>query len=169
MKTVGLLAMTLVVLALAAASAAAAPATTPCSHSAVDDPACVGNSIPSAQPTAGRWNQTDAVATIDDSQVLVFLAGLQDTPGKRLVPLFVGSDDTTTYSNAVAAVAFLSAGQVARARRVFDGLPAAGDPAPPALAAAPTSSSAARPPACQEPIWTPMISGSATTPGCSRP
>ena len=131
MKTVGLLAMTLVMLALAAASAAAAPPDAPCAHGAVDDPACVGNStIPDAQPTVGRWNQTAAGTTIDDSQVLVFLASLQDTPGTRLVPLFVGSDDTTTYSNAVAAVAFLSAGQVARARRVFDGLPAAGDPCP---------------------------------------
>ena len=70
MKTVGLLAMTLVVLALAAASAEAAPATTLCTHGTLDDPACVGNSIPNTQPAAGRWNQTDAVATIDDSQVL---------------------------------------------------------------------------------------------------
>ena len=131
MKTVGLLAMILVMLALAAASAAAAPPDAPCAHGAVDDPACVGyGTLPDAQPAAGRWNQTAAGTTIDDSQVLAFLAGLQDTPGTSLVPLFVGSDDTTTYSNAVAAVAFLSAGQVARARRVFDGLPAAGDPCP---------------------------------------
>ena len=131
MKTVGLLAMILVVLALAAASAAAAPATTLCTHGALDDPACVGTAVsltPNLRPAGGT--KPTASPRFDDSQVLAFLAGLQDTPGARLVPLFVGSDDTTTYSNAVAAVAFLSAGQVARARRVFDGLPAAGDPCP---------------------------------------
>ena len=78
MRTVGLLAMILVMLALAAASAAAAPTDAPCAHGAVDDPACVGyGTLPDAQPAAGRWNQTAAGTTIDDSQVLAFLAGLQ--------------------------------------------------------------------------------------------
>jgi hypothetical protein len=113
MKTVGFATLALIVLALTTASATASPLPAACSG-----PACVaGASVPDVTP-------------LDDAQVLAFLAGLQDTPGATLVPLFAGSDDTTTYSNAVAAAAFLSAGQPARARRALDGFPAAGDPCP---------------------------------------
>lgn len=122
MKTLRFLALTLVVLALAAASPAASSRPAPAVHHIAGYPVRVADtSLLEAQGSA---------ATFDTAQILAFLAGLQDTPGATLVPLFVGSDDTTTYSNAVVAAAFLSAGQTARAARVLDGFPAVGDPCP---------------------------------------
>lgn len=52
--------------------------------------------------------------------VLHFLWLLQDSQDSGLVPLFEGTVDTTTYSNAMAAMAFLAEGETDRARRIFD-------------------------------------------------
>ncbi|MDJ0838745.1 MAG: hypothetical protein QNK37_19665 [Acidobacteriota bacterium] len=49
-----------------------------------------------------------------------FLGDLQDSQTSGLVPLFENSTATTTYTNALAAIAFTVAGNQARAKRIFD-------------------------------------------------
>ncbi len=62
----------------------------------------------------------DADTGASEQDVLRFLGQLQDSQGSGLVPLYEGAQDTTTYSNAMAAIAFVAGGETGRARRVFD-------------------------------------------------
>ncbi len=52
--------------------------------------------------------------------VLRFLERIQDAWPSGLAPLYEGADAATTYSNAMAAIAFVAEGEYGRARRIFD-------------------------------------------------
>ncbi len=62
----------------------------------------------------------DSDTGVSEQGVLRFLGQLQDSQASGLVPLYEGAQDTTTYSNAMAAIAFVAGGEAERARRVFD-------------------------------------------------
>jgi hypothetical protein len=62
------------------------------------------------------------------AKVLNFLQLLQDSVSSGLVPVSEGSNTSTTYPSAMAAIAFVGASEFDRARKVFDAFSALGDP-----------------------------------------
>ncbi len=78
--------------------------------------ACLAWAAPAAQ--AEPAGDPDTTASVQ--AVLRFLGQLQDSQASGLAPLHEGTRDTTTYSNAMAAIAFVAGGETGRARRIFD-------------------------------------------------
>ena len=118
-----------------------------------------------------RTTQPAAAGALDTasstSGVLHFLEQLQDSQDSGLAPLFEGSDATTTYSNALAAIAFVAEGETGRARAASSmSSPDRPMPARPARVRAPTSSTVSLRPATRTQPPTPMTFGSAIMPGC---